>query len=131
MAVTHNIAEPEALIGHVDSAARLLKALANPVRLQILCTLDGGELSVSALNERVPLSQSALSQHLKVLRHDGLVRTRRKSQTVFYRVADGPAIAVIEVLQNHFCRPQVQPQSEARRAKTPRTRRSADQEVTR
>jgi ArsR family transcriptional regulator, virulence genes transcriptional regulator len=105
MAVPARMPEAEDLIRHADAAARLLKALANPHRLQILCALGDGELSVSALNERIALSQSALSQHLKVLRSDHLVSTRRASQTVYYRVADGPALAVIEVLHRHFCNP--------------------------
>lgn len=88
---------------HADSAARFLRALANPHRLQVLCVLDEDEMSVSELNERIPLSQSALSQHLKVLREDGLVTTRRESQTVYYRVAPGPARDVIAVLHDYFC----------------------------
>jgi len=52
-------------------------------RLMILCHLLDEELSVTALNEKLPLSQSALSQHLAVLRKDGLVSTRRVSQTIF------------------------------------------------
>lgn len=95
--------DPEALKDHADSAARLLKALANPHRLQVLCVLHDGEMSVGALNARVPLSQSALSQHLKVLRGDGLVETRRASQTVYYQLAEGPALDVIAVLHKHFC----------------------------
>lgn len=88
---------------HAESAADLLKALANPSRLQILCVLGEGELSVGALNERIPLSQSALSQHLAVLREDGLVNTRRESQTIYYSVRPGPALDVIRVLHAHFC----------------------------
>jgi DNA-binding transcriptional ArsR family regulator len=88
---------------HAQDAAELLKALANPHRLQILCTLAEGELSVSALNMRIPLSQSALSQHLAVLRRDGLVATRRASQTIYYRVMPGPALDLIQVLHRHFC----------------------------
>jgi DNA-binding transcriptional ArsR family regulator len=88
---------------HVESAAGLLRAMANPHRLQILCVLGEGELSVGALNERIPLSQSALSQHLAVLRDDGLVATRRESQTIHYRVQPGPALDVIRVLHSHFC----------------------------
>lgn len=89
---------------HANAAAGLLKALANPHRLRILCVLGEGELSVSALNERVPLSQSALSQHLAILRADGLVKTRRESQTIRYSVRPGPALDVIRVLHAHFCR---------------------------
>jgi DNA-binding transcriptional ArsR family regulator len=93
----------EELGRHAESAASLLKALASPHRLQILCVLGEGEFSVGALNERIALSQSALSQHLAVLRADGLVSTRRESQTIFYRVMPGPALDVIRVLHGHFC----------------------------
>lgn len=88
---------------HADDAAGLLKALANPHRLQILCVLGAGELSVSELNDFVHLSQSALSQHLAKLRSDGLVDTRRESQTIFYALRRGPAHEIIEVLHRHFC----------------------------
>jgi DNA-binding transcriptional ArsR family regulator len=67
---------------HAARAALLLKALANPQRLMILCNLSGGELTVSDLIERLPLGQSATSQHLAVLREQGIVATRREAQTI-------------------------------------------------
>lgn len=82
-------ASPGDLIAeNADEAERFLRALANRNRLMVLCSLMPGELSVSVLHERVPLSQSALSQHLAVLRNQGLVATRREAQTIHYRVAD-------------------------------------------
>lgn len=97
-------AAPEAqLAPHVGAAAALLKALANPQRLRILCALGSGEMSVGTLNDHVSLSQSALSQHLAVLRQDGLVQTRREAQAVFYRATPGPGREVIRVLHAHFC----------------------------
>lgn len=88
---------------HARAAANLLKALANEHRLMILCTLIGGEVSVGELNARVPLSQSALSQHLASLREAGLVQTRKEAQTVFYQLAGDEAIQVIAVLQSIYC----------------------------
>lgn len=88
---------------HAGDAAQLLKALANKHRLLLLCTLAGGELSVGQLNERVELSQSALSQHLGLLRRDGLVSTRKAAQQVFYSLAEGPASRIIEVLHDLYC----------------------------
>lgn len=84
-------------------AAALLKALSNENRLLILCTLAGGELSVSELNARIPMSQSALSQQLSVLRREGLVRTRREAQTIYYSVVPSNAAAIIEVLRRLYC----------------------------
>ncbi len=88
---------------NAGQAAQLLKALANENRLMILCFLDGKELSVSELNENLDLSQSALSQHLAVLRRDGLVNTRRCSQTIYYSLAGDTASRVIRTLHDMFC----------------------------
>ena len=76
-------------------AATFLKALANEQRLSMLCCLIDGALSVGEINARVPLSQSALSQHLAVLREAGLVATTRKSQAVYYSLADTYVVAVV------------------------------------
>lgn len=88
---------------HAGEAAKLLKALANERRLQVLCLLAGGERSVGEINELLALSQSALSQHLAVLREEGLVDTRREAQTIYYSLAPGPAGAVMETLYGIFC----------------------------
>ena len=84
-------------------AVNLLKGLANESRLMIMCVLAEGELSVGQLNTRIKLSQSALSQHLAVLREQGLVKTRRESQTIYYRLAETPAMRVIELLHDVYC----------------------------
>lgn len=94
---------PDDMEEHADAAAHLLRDLANPNRLMILCVLSKGEASVSTLNEAVGLSQSALSQHLSVLRRDGLVDTRRERQSIFYRLADGPALHIINTLHEVYC----------------------------
>ncbi len=88
---------------HADDATRLLKALANEKRLLILCLLAEGERSVTALNSQLDLSQSALSQHLAVLRADDLVQTRREAQTIYYSIADGPAQRIMKTLHDIFC----------------------------
>ena len=88
---------------HAPQAANLMSALGNESRLMILCTLTQGERSVGELNSVVPLSQSALSQQLARLRQQGLVDTRRESQTIHYRLADGPARRIIEVLHDIYC----------------------------
>jgi DNA-binding transcriptional ArsR family regulator len=90
---------------HATEAAAFLKALANDQRLLVLCALLEGPLSVGDINERVPLSQSALSQHLSVLRDAGLVTTTRRSQTIYYTLAPGPALQIMEVLYATFCAP--------------------------
>lgn len=95
----------DAMQAHVGEAAQLLKALANERRLQVLCLLAGGERSVGEINEMLDLSQSALSQHLAVLRDEGLVATRREAQLVYYSLAPGPALAVMNTLHGLYCAP--------------------------
>ena len=90
---------------HAGRAAALLKALAHENRLQILCLLADGERSVGDINARVDLSQSALSQHLGVLRDEALVQTRREAQSVYYSLAPGPALEVIRTLHGIYCAP--------------------------
>ncbi len=88
---------------HAKQAADLLRALSNPGRLTILCMLATGERTVGELERAVGLSQSALSQHLAVLRHKGLVKTRRFRQNVFYTIGDDRAMRVIDTLAGLYC----------------------------
>ena len=89
-------------------AAKLLRALGNERRLMILCQLTDRERSVGELQPRVGLSQSALSQHLAVLRAEGVVATRREGQTVWYRISDPAAMQVVAALAEIFCPPFVE-----------------------
>lgn len=90
---------------HASKAAAMLKSLSNENRLMILCSLIEGELSVSELNQRIPLSQSALSQHLATLRERKLVSTRRQAQSIYYALNGDDATRIIEVLQSIYCPP--------------------------
>jgi len=91
------------LQGSASRAASLMKALSNPSRLLILCQLADGEKSVGEVQRQVGLSQSALSQHLAVLRRKGIVATRREAQTIYYSLASGEAVAVMNTLYLVFC----------------------------
>ena len=93
----------EQLAEHAKDASALLKQLSNQHRLMILCSLIDGELSVTELNNRTNLSQSALSQHLASLRNADLVQTRREAQTIFYQLQGTEAIQVIKVLKSIYC----------------------------
>ncbi len=97
---------------YAADAAGLMKALGNESRLMILCVLAEGERSVSDLNTVVPLSQSALSQQLARLRQQGLVNTRRESQTIYYSLEHGPADRVINLLHDIYCGRDTCPQQD-------------------
>jgi ArsR family transcriptional regulator, virulence genes transcriptional regulator len=90
-------------------AAKLLRALGNERRLMILCQLTEGERSVGQLAPLLDISQSALSQHLAVLREEGVVATRREAQTIWYRIDDPAALKVVATLAEIFCPPDVKP----------------------
>ncbi|WP_394132328.1 ArsR/SmtB family transcription factor [Shewanella maritima] len=91
------------MLNNADTAAKWLKAIANPYRLMILCLLLDRELSVTELNETVPLSQSALSQHLAVLRKQDLVATRKSSQIVYYTLKNEQVTEIISILHRQYC----------------------------
>lgn len=96
--------EIQELEGKAGEVAGALRALGNDKRLMILCKLvQNEEMNVGALAEAVDLSQSALSQHLARMRAEGLLATRRDSQTIWYRIADEKTEKLVGALHQIFC----------------------------
>jgi len=95
-----NLSELHDMAAH---AVELLKAMANEWRLMILCQLAEGEKTVSELQEILGLSQSALSQHLAVLRREKIVKSRKQAQSVTYSLAGDEAPKVMNTLHEVFC----------------------------
>ncbi|RFF64505.1 ArsR family transcriptional regulator [Stutzerimonas stutzeri] len=93
----------EQLRANAASAGALLKALANPDRLLLLCQLSQGERNVSELEQLLGIQQPTLSQQLAVLRREGLVATRREGKQIHYRISSPEALAVITTLYQLFC----------------------------
>jgi DNA-binding transcriptional ArsR family regulator len=92
------------LQARAQRATGLLKAMSNPVRLLVLCQLAESEKSVGELERVVDVSQSALSQHLALLRSRGLVTSRRAGQTIYYSLSGREAPALLAALYQVFCR---------------------------
>jgi DNA-binding transcriptional ArsR family regulator len=88
-----------------DQASELLKALSNRHRLLIICQLIDGERSVGDLAQLLELRDSTVSQHLALLRKDGLVSARRDAQTIYYSIASAPAREILKTLYQVFCAP--------------------------
>jgi len=88
-------------------ASGLLKALANRHRLLIVCQLIEKERSVGELANYLGLRDSTVSQHLALLRHDGIVTGRRDGQTIWYSIGSDPARDVVQTLYRAFCAPAV------------------------
>jgi len=86
-----------------SEASALLKTMSNESRLMILCTLQDQEMTVGELNNLIPLSQSALSQHLAALRKAQLVQTRKESQQIYYTVTSDKPAHIIGALKHIYC----------------------------
>ncbi len=94
---------PDVMRKHAREAAQLMKAVGNENRLMVLCALGDGPLSVGELLERVDLSQSALSQHLAILRREELVSTRREAQSIYYSLSSSTAGKLVRFLYQTYC----------------------------
>lgn len=95
--------KPDAMRAAAGQASSLLRAIGNEDRLMLLCQLSQGEACVSDLELACSIFQPSLSQHLGVLRREGLVDTRREGKHIFYRVANDDALALLHVLYSRFC----------------------------
>jgi DNA-binding transcriptional ArsR family regulator len=113
---------PDHMLAAADQASELLKSLGNRHRLLILCQLTEAEHSVGDLAAFLKLRDSTVSQHLSLLRRDGLVQARRDGQTIWYSIASPPARRVLETLFEIFCKPNSRcaPRGKAPARPTPR-----------
>ena len=97
---------PALLHRAAEGACGLMKTLAHPDRLMLLCQLaHAGEMSVGELEEKLDIHQPMLSQQLTVLREEKLVATRRDGKYIYYRVRQGPALRLLEAVYREFCGP--------------------------
>ena len=94
---------PEQLHQHAAEAIAVLKAMASHNRLLLLCELVAGERSVGELAELLDLAQATVSQHLSLLRRDGVVSGRREAQTIHYSISDPRVQALMATLFEQFC----------------------------
>jgi DNA-binding transcriptional ArsR family regulator len=94
----------ERMYERADDAVAVLKAMASHNRLMLLCQLVGGERSVGELAQSLALAQSVVSQHLSLLRRDGVVSGRREAQSIFYRISDPRVHALMGTMFEQFCR---------------------------
>lgn len=86
-----------------NRACALMRVMANPDRLLLLCQLSQGERRVGELEELLDIQQPTLSQQLAVLREEALVSTRREGKQIYYRIASDDALAVLQVLYQRYC----------------------------
>ncbi len=105
MNMPHEEINVSAMRESAGKAGAMLKALANPDRLMLLCQLTKGEHCVSDLEAKLGLMQPSLSQQLTVLRREGLVETRREGKQIFYSIASDEAMSILKLLHSLYCQP--------------------------
>ena len=88
-----------------EKASNFLKSVGNAQRLRLLCLMMEKERPVGELAEAVGLAQSAVSQHLARMRQEGLIKSRRDRQTIYYALADRKVVKLIKLLESLFCAP--------------------------
>lgn len=88
---------------NIDCTADILKAIAHPTRLKILCTLNTQELQVQTLVEKTGTTQSNISQHLALMKERNILITRREANRIFYRVRDEQLLQLILLMRDIYC----------------------------
>lgn len=89
--------------GNIREASEAMQAMAHPLRLKILCLIGSQELSVLEIVDAVGTTQSNISQHLAVLREQGILRSHREANKVFYRIGDPRVLRMIALTREIFC----------------------------
>ena len=87
----------------IERASLAMKAMSHPLRLKILCLLSSGEIAVQEIVEAVGTSQSNISQHLAILRDKKILKTRKDTNKVYYRIADERTLNLIALMRQVFC----------------------------
>ena len=87
----------------VEDLALLLKSISHPIRLKILCLLQDRELSVSEIRDTVETSGANITQHLNILRNQGVIDFRKDANFIYNRIADERIIELMQSLQKLFC----------------------------
>ena len=96
--------EPKPDKKQCEKVASILKAIANPQRLYILCSLSQGEKTVGELEKICETSQSVVSQHLTRMRLEGFLESRRQGNFVYYQIIDKRILPLIKLLKELFCK---------------------------
>lgn len=87
----------------IVSMSDILKSISHPLRLKILCLLQDGEMSVGEIRAAVKTTNANISQHLSIMRNQGVVGTRREANFIYNRIADKRIVALVNSLQSLFC----------------------------
>ena len=87
----------------IEAVAKILKSMSHPIRLKILCLLRDRELSVGDIRNEVETTNANVSQHLNILRNQGIIDFRKDANFIYNRISDKRILDLIMNMQNLFC----------------------------
>ena len=87
----------------VEAMSKLLKSMSHPIRLKILCLLQDKELSVGEIRDRVETTNANVSQHLNILRNQGIIDYRKDANFIYNRITDRRILELIQKMRSLFC----------------------------
>jgi ArsR family transcriptional regulator len=87
----------------VDDLAVLLKSISHPIRLKILCLLQDRELTVTEIREEVETSGANISQHLNIMRNQGIIGSRKEANFIYNSISDERIIKLMKTMKQLFC----------------------------
>ena len=87
----------------VENVSSLLKSISHPIRLKILCLLQEKEMTVGEIRNEVKTTNANISQHLSILRNQGIINFRKDSNFIFNRIDDARITELMKTLRLLFC----------------------------
>lgn len=87
----------------IDAMAKLLKSMSHPIRLKILCLLQDKELSVGEIRSQVKTTNANISQHLNILRGQGIIDFRKDANFIYNKISDKRILELIRTIHSLFC----------------------------
>ncbi|OGR00058.1 MAG: transcriptional regulator [Deltaproteobacteria bacterium RIFOXYD12_FULL_55_16] len=88
---------------HIEDIAKLLKTMSHPIRLKILCLLQNRELTVGDIHKEVRTTNANVSQHLSILRNQGIIACRKEANFIYNRISEGRVTELIKTMRELFC----------------------------
>ncbi len=88
---------------HIEAIAKMLKSMSHPIRLKILCLLQEQEMSVGDIRDQVETTNANVSQHLNILRSQGIIDFRKDANFIYNRITDQRILELIEKMRHLFC----------------------------
>ena len=87
----------------IEVISKLLKSMSHPIRLKILCLLQDHEMSVGDIRSQVKTTTANVSQHLNILRSQGIIDFRKDANFIYNRITDQRILELIQKMRQLFC----------------------------